>query len=147
MVPNNTTNYFQCFFSIFSKFSKGLLACKAKASSNLFSNFCRFSLFFYFNFKLLLYCWGPLSAKYARLRCHSTVFHRFPSFPPFTAHFCAKRAILSWSTAKAKKSCRLVQKCAVTAWKRGICEQTVEWHRNRAYLAESGPQQYNRYAM
>ena len=57
--------------------------------------------------------------------------------------FVLSGTILSWSTAKAKKSWRLAQKCAVTAWKRGICEQTVEWHRNRAYLAESGPQQYN----
>ena len=44
-----------------------------------------------FIYLYLLYCWGPLSAKYARLRCHSTVCSQIPLFHAVTAHFCAKR--------------------------------------------------------
>ena len=84
----------------------------------------------------VLYCWGPLSAKYARLRCHSTVCSQIPLFPAVTAHFCAKRHDFFAFAVLQLKIVRSAQKCAVNGGKEGNLWKTVEWHRNRAYLAE-----------
>ena len=71
-------------------------------------------------------------------------------FTDFSSFFTIRRKFLRWAhdfeleRGVSDKIVTLTAKIYGEWWKRGeIREKTVKWHRNRANLAESGPQQYN----